>query len=450
MSDTIFAQASPRGKGSITIVRVSGPKASESFQVLADYKKLPQDRKAELRKLVNPVSRETIDKAVVTYYPKPHSYTGEDVVEYSLHGGRAVLNSLFEALMKFDGHRMAEPGEFTRRAFENEKMDLTEAEAVNDLINAETQAQKIQAFQQMEGKLSRLYNSWAETLKNILAHTEAYIDFSDEDLPEQKEAIQKLHLKIAELIEAIRQHLNNNRGERLRDGIHVVVLGAPNAGKSSLVNAMTQRDIAIVSEYEGTTRDIIEAHLDIAGYPVILSDTAGLRPNELGDTSQDKIEAKGIRKALERASNADIRIIMFDASKLPEIDESSLALANNQSILVVNKIDEIDEDVPKFSDQATVNISVKTGKGLDRLIAAILSLVEQLLEGQDQPSPTHERYRTLLESSVSSLERSQKASEPELMAEDIRLGLRDIGRITGRVDVEDLLDVIFKDFCIGK
>ncbi len=391
------------------------------------------------------VPRETIDEALILPFKAPRSFTGEDVVEYHVHGGRAVIQDLLETLAHLPGHRMAEPGEFTRRAFENGKMDLTKAEAVADLIDAETQAQKSQALLQMGGTLSELYNGWTETLKNLLAHMEAEIEFPDEDLPE--DIVSTMVPQIQSLLSEVAGHLDDNRrGERLRDGLQIVVIGAPNAGKSSLVNAITQRDVAIVSDMAGTTRDVIEVHLDLGGYPFILADTAGLRPDQLGTSDQDKIESEGIRRALARAENADIKLLMFDGTQhVP--DEDTKALIDEHAIVLINKAD---QGAAKFTLPDALEISVQTGQGIDALLTALIERADHLIGRTEAPSLTRQRHRTALEETQSALQRSLGAQLPELMAEDCRLAIRGLGRITGKVDVEDLLDAIFRDFCIGK
>ena len=441
--DTIFALASPPGRGGVAVVRVSGPQSHESLSRFTQ--KSPKPRVAELSHLKHPDSRETLDQALVLIFESPASYTGEDVVEYHLHGGRAVVDSVLDALGEQDGHRLAEPGEFTRRAFENGKMDLTEAEAVADLIDAETAAQKSQALSQMGGALYALYESWTEDLKSVLAHLEADIEFPDEDLPEGISP--ELSPKIEALRDAIAAHLDDNRrGERLRDGVQVAVIGAPNAGKSSLVNALARRDVAIVSDMAGTTRDVIEVHLDVAGYPVILADTAGLRPDQIGSDAQDLIEGEGIRRAMERARDADLKLLVFDGSQ-GEPDPHTLELVDDNAILLVNKVDKKNA---KFQIDQGIWISVKTGDGFDALMQALEERISNLIGSFETPSLTRRRHRVALEEALVSLKRSLGANLPELMAEDLRLSIRALGRITGRVDVEDLLDVIFNDFCIGK
>ena len=442
-SDTIYALATPSGRSGVAVIRVSGKNAWKSLKLLIN--KDIYQRSAHLCVLADPVSRETIDRALVLGFKAPASFTGEDVVEYHVHGGRAVIQSLTKALAAQPGHRMAEPGEFTRRAFENGKIDLTGAEAVADLINAETQAQKAQALAQMEGGLSRLYEGWTQRLTKALAHVEADIEFPDEDLPagiapEITAAIKKIAGEIVE-------HLNDNRrGERLRDGIQVAVIGAPNAGKSSLVNALAQRDVAIVSDIAGTTRDVIEVHLDLGGLPVILADTAGLRPDQIGNNGQERIESEGIRRALLRAQEADIRLLVFDGTQAMP-DAHTLKLAGENAMFVLNKSDE--KTALELPGQG-LRISAKTGQGLEQLIAALVKKAQALIGGREGVSLTRARHRIALEEGQAALKRSLSAALPELMAEDLRLAARALGRITGRVDVEDLLDVIFKDFCIGK
>ncbi len=443
MTDTIFALATPTGRSGVAVVRVSGPQAWVSAKLLIKKDILP--RQAQLCALTDPVSRETIDRALVLGFENPASYTGEDVIEYQLHGGRAVIQALLEFLGGQEGHRMAEPGEFTRRAFESGKMDLTEAEAVADLIDAETQAQKVQALMQMEGALSNLYRDWTEELKGALAHIEADLEFPDEDLPEG--VLPQISPVLEKLAAAIDEHLNDNRrGERLRDGIQMVVIGAPNAGKSSLVNALAQRDVAIVSDVEGTTRDVIEVHLDLGGFPVILADTAGLRPDQIGAKGQDSIESEGIRRALGRAKEADVKLLLFDGTK-EEADSHTAALIDKNALIVINKSD---QGEAKFTLPAALTISAETGEGLDKLIDALIEKAQALIGRQEAPSLTRQRYRIALEECRDALKRALNADLPELTVEDTRLAIRALGRITGRVDVEDLLDVIFRDFCIGK
>ncbi|MBI1300514.1 MAG: tRNA uridine-5-carboxymethylaminomethyl(34) synthesis GTPase MnmE [Alphaproteobacteria bacterium] len=449
MADTIFALASGQPPSGVAVIRVSGSDAFNSYRALTNTKSLPVWRTAQLQTITEPVSRETLDKALVLLFQNPHSFTGEDIVEYHLHGGRAIIDSVLKALGNQPNHRMAEPGEFTRRAFQNGKMDLTEAEAIADLIHAETELQRAQAFAQMDGVLSNLYNTWREELTKILAYVEAELEFPDEDLPD--DILARITPQLDVLQSDIQAHLNDNRrGERLRNGIHVAILGAPNAGKSSLVNALAQRDVAIVSETAGTTRDVIDVHLDIAGYPVILSDTAGLRPDQLGEDAHDKIEEEGIKRALKIAEEADIRVILYDgAAEKP--DKHSLDLESKDNAFAV--INKADQNVTLKHSKTLLKISSKTGEGLAEFLVELEKHIKKSMESGEStktPALTRERHRQALQGCLEALIRSKTAPEPELTAEDLRLAIRDLGRITGKVDVEDLLDVVFRDFCIGK
>ena len=467
MPDTIFAQASARGFAGVAVIRVSGPEAFDGLCELADIQAAEiRYRIAQLYRLIRNVSRETLasesknetdvpretlDHALVLCFKSPHSYTGEDVVEYHVHGGIAVVEGVLEELATLPGYRMAEPGEFTRRAFENGKMDLTEAEAVADLIHAETALQKQQALAQMKGALGQVIEDWRDRLSKVLAYVEAEIEFPDEDLPVDIQ--EEIRPKITELCEEIDAHLNDNRrGERLREGIQIAVIGAPNAGKSSLVNALARRDVAIVSEAPGTTRDIIEAHLDIAGYPVILSDTAGLRPDQIGADAQGAIESEGIRRAMKVAEEADIRVILYDGTS-DVLDEHSYALEQKHaySLAVINKAD---KGSGLSHPGGVLQISVRENQGIDAFLDVLVGKIGDLMKSgkvnNEAPIITRQRHRTALTDCRTALERSMDAKLPELLAEDLRLALRDLGRIIGKVDVEDLLDIVFADFCIGK
>ncbi len=449
ISDTIYALSTPPGRGALAVIRVSGDRAAESIRCLTG-KEAGESRKAVLRTFRSGGGA-VIDRGLALYFRGPSSYTGEDMAEFHLHGGLAVVSSMMAALSEIPGLRQAEPGEFTRRAFENGRMDLTEAEAVADLIDAETEAQRIQAMSQLGGSLSQLYNDWRGRLSRVLAYMEADLDFSDEDLPDS--LFEKARPELEIITQEIRRHLDDNhRGERLRCGVHVAVIGAPNAGKSSLVNVLARREAAIVSEFAGTTRDVIEVHLDLGGYPVILADTAGLRPEQLGEGDQALIEREGIRRALKRAEESDIRLLIFDGGKLPSVDFATYSLMDRNSLLVVNKVDGGMLELPEELSGRAVQISAKTGFGLPELVNALTERISELLGAvsQNAPALTRERHRRSIENCSKALDRSFTARLPELAAEDVRLALRELGRITGRVDVEDLLDIIFRDFCIGK
>lgn len=448
MTDTIYALASAPGPAGVAVVRVSGPKAFESLLALSDPLPLPDARQSSLRRLRHPSTGSVIDESVILRFVGPNSFTGEDVVEYHIHGGRAVLEALMSALAIFPEHRMAAGGEFTRRGFENGRMDLTAAEAVADLIAAETEAQREQALAQMGGSLSRIYDGWTQRLSKILAHLEAEIDFPDEDLPNG--VSDKVKPQIRQVAFEIQQHINDGRrGEILREGVKIAVVGAPNAGKSSLVNALAQRDVAIVSEIAGTTRDIIEVHMNLGGYPVILADTAGLRPDQIGHTGQERIEQEGIRRALQYAQSADIVLLLFDGAVLPSLDPHSMKLLDARTIAYATKAD-IARAAPRVRGESLPLLSVATGAGIDRLIKDLSHRVADAVGATDRPYLTRARHREALEQTLFSLVRANDAMLPELIAEDVRLAVRSIGRITGRVDVEDLLDIIFRDFCIGK
>lgn len=444
MADTIYALASGQGRAGIAVVRVSGPQALYSLKVLCPDKVFPP-RQAILARLRKPEDGSIIDEAVVVYFQSPRSYTGEEVVEYHIHGGKAVRDSLLAALSSMDNHRMAEAGEFTRRAFENGRMDLTQAEAVADLIHAETEAQKQLALSQMGGALYNLYQGWAEELVRALAYAEAQIDFSDEDLPEEEVQAQ-IHPVLQKIQSAILSHLNDgHRGEILREGVKIAIIGAPNAGKSSLINALARRDVAIVSDMAGTTRDVLEVHLDLNGYPVTLYDTAGLRPEQLHDAAHDKIEAEGIRRALEKAKEADFKILLFDGTE-QDYHPQTMALKDETSLIVVNKSDLISEFKDNF-----IYVSAATGDGIHALLDHVSRETQTLLENIiNTPSLTRSRHREALEDCQAMITQALNGYSPDMIAEDIRMAVRYIGRITGRTDVEDLLDIIFRDFCIGK
>lgn len=431
---TIFALSSAPGKGGIAVIRVSGPAALKSLEDLSGIKN-PTPRFAYFAALFDE-NRAENDRGLVLYFKGPASFTGEDVVEYHVHGGRAVVAGLLEALSRQRGLRLAEPGEFTRRAFENGKIDLTEAEAVADLIDAQTQLQKQQALSQLSGELSGVYSSWAQRLTRVLAHLEADIDFPEEtEIKTQEKALKTL-------LDEVRAHLDDNRrGERLREGFQIAIIGPPNAGKSSLMNLLAQRDVAIVSEKAGTTRDVIEVQLDLGGWPVVIADTAGLR-----EALSDDIEAEGIARAKKRAAEADLKLVLLDATQAP--DREILSLIDDNCVIAFNKCD-IKEN-PILQGFLPIEISVKTGAGLPVLLREITKHIEKNFGMSGGPPLTRERHRFALQNCVECLERSLNAPQIELAAEDVRLALRALGRITGRVDVEDLLDIIFRDFCIGK
>jgi tRNA modification GTPase len=433
---TIFALASAAGRAGIVVLRLSGDKTKDAIAKLGCS--LPAPRKAVRARFIDPVNGELLDDGLLLWFPAPRSFTGQDVAELHVHGGRAVVESILNALGGMDGLRLAEPGEFTRRAFAHDKMDLTQAEALADLVDAETRAQQKQALRQMGGALKELYDDWRLRLVQALAHLEAVIDFPDEDLP--PEIADKVWGEVATLESSIAAHLNDQgRGERIREGLMVAIIGPPNAGKSSLLNALAKRDAAIVSAIPGTTRDVIEVQMDLGGYAVTLADTAGLR--EAGDA----IEVEGIRRAKRRAADADVKIVVFDGAHYPARDESAAALIDADTLTVINK-----SDLVKQKEKDALFISVTSGDGMDAFLARLQEMVRARADTGAAIPLTRIRHRKALEECVASLRRAQAADLPELAAEDLRLAAKSLGRLTGRVDVEEILDVVFRDFCIGK
>lgn len=439
--DTIFAPATGRGRAGIAVMRISGPGAGPALARLTGRDEW-SPRRASRADLADPQTGDVIDRGLAIWFPGPASFTGEDVVELHTHGGPAVSNGIAAALAGLPGLRPAEPGEFSRRAFENGKLDLTEAEAIADLVAAETAAQRRQALNQLDGSLGRLYGDWSGRLTRNLAHLEADLDFADEDLPDDLAVAAAAELET--LATEIARHLDDgHRGERLRDGITIAIIGPPNAGKSSLLNALAQRDVAIVSERAGTTRDVLEVHLDLGGYPAVVLDTAGLRE------AADDVEAEGVRRARARADAADIKLLLLspDAPATPEL----LALLGSEDLVVRNKADRPDTDGSGAVDgRSDLAVSALRGDGLAALVDRLARLAGDRLAGGTGPALTRVRHRSALQEALAALRRASTAALPELRAEDIRLAIRALGRITGRVDVEDLLDVIFRDFCIGK
>lgn len=443
-TNTIFALATGAGRAGVAVIRVSGPDAGDALRRLTG-RALPAPRLAARVRFSDPVSGQALDDGLCLWFPAPASFTGEDVAECHIHGGRASIAAMIDALGNLPGLRLAEPGEFSRRAFENDKLDLTAIEGLADLVDAETEAQRRQALRQLDGELGAVYERWRERLVQTLARLEAHLDFPEEGLPEH--IVTEMNHDISRVISEISLHLEDNRrGERLRDGIHIAILGPPNAGKSSLFNRLAQRNAAIVSPAVGTTRDVIEVHLDIGGYPAIIADTAGLRQ------ADGEIEREGVERALARAADADLKIVVLDASCGDGPDPTTLAVVDENTLIVRNKIDLAAAGAPSTiaGHAVAADISVKTGAGLSGLLARIEVEIVRRLEAAGPPPLTRARHRAALEECRLALLRAREGSAPELTAEDVRLAVRAIGRITGRVDVEDVLDVIFRDFCIGK
>lgn len=443
---TIFAQSTAPGRAGIAVLRMSGPDSAAATQTLTG-RELPPPREARLRSFRDAVG-ETIDRGLLLWLPGPGSFTGEDMAELHVHGGRAVVNDVVAALAALPGLRPAEPGEFTRRAFDNGRLDLTEVEGLADLIAADTAAQRRQALRQLGGALGQQVANWRDRLLRTAAHLEAAIDFSDEELPAGlADAVQAEVTRLADEMAAALA--DDRRGERLRDGLSIAILGAPNAGKSSLLNALARREAAIVAETAGTTRDIVEVHLDLGGYPVTVADTAGLR--ELAGEG-DGVEAEGIRRARARAEAADLKLAVFDLTAPGGPDRATRTLLDQDTVVVLNKRDLAAGAVPGEVDgYPALALSAAHGVGLDVLLARLQSEVEDRIGfSETAPAITRARHREALAEAQAALVRAQAAGLPELAAEDVRLATRALGRITGQVDVEDLLDVIFRDFCIGK
>ncbi len=426
--DTIFAPASGAGTAAIAVMRISGPATAAVLRALAG--RLPPPRHASLRRLRN-AAGETLDHALVLWLPGPASYTGEDSAEFHLHGGRAVVAAVADALAAA-GARPAEPGEFTRRAFLNGKLDLVAAEAGADLVAAETEAQRRQALRQLEGALGDLYRAWTARLLALMAREEALIDFPDEDLPPALAA--EAAAERAALAADIAAHLADaHRGERLREGLVFAVTGPPNVGKSSLVNALAGRDVAIVSALPGTTRDALETRLILGGVPVTLVDTAGLRE------TADPIEAEGVRRARAHAAEADLVLALSEAGATPPADGRG-----GVAVLAIATKTDLGGTVPPGAR----GVSAATGAGLSALRARLAAAAEHLTHAAGPPPLTRTRHRGALPNALAALERA--APRPALRAEDLRQAVRALGRITGAVDVEDVLDRIFSAFCIGK
>jgi tRNA modification GTPase len=427
MLDTIFALASGAGRAGVAVVRLSGPDAGIALAALAGP--LPPPRTAMLRSIGH--AGVEIDRALLLWFHGPASFTGEDVAELHLHGGRAVREALFAALLAL-GLRPAEPGEFSRRAVENGKLDLTRAEAIADLVDAETETQRRQALRQHDGALADLYEGWRAQLIMALGRAEAAIDFSDDGVGEAE--FDAARATAIHLAQQIRAHLDDaGRGEALREGVRLAIIGPPNAGKSSLLNALAQRDVAIVSDIAGTTRDVIEARLDLGGVLVIASDTAGLRDS--GDT----IEAEGVRRALARAREAHLILLLQDGNAAAP--RAAIPADLTPDFVVWNKSDLHPHD--------GISISLKTGAGVAMLQDLLQQKVQQKFTAE-APALTRARHRVSLTEALAALDHAGAAAEPELLAEDLRLAMRAVGRITGRVDVEEVLDFVFRDFCIGK
>lgn len=443
--DTIAALASGVGRAGVAVIRVSGSRARDVVKTLIPMH-FPRPREATLCSFVNPHDNAIIDEGIALWFPKPASFTGEDVAELHVHGGPAVIEAMLEACFAVEGVRTAEPGEFTRRAFENGKLDLAEAEGLADLIDAETEGQRRQALRQMRGALSALYEGWRTRLIEAAALIEAEIDFPDENLP--GDLARRAGPVLAALVRDMDLHLADaHRGERVREGYRIAIIGAPNAGKSSLLNALAQRQAAIVSALPGTTRDVVEVRRVIAGFPVWIADTAGLRQ------AADAIEAEGVRRALERAEEADLRLGVAEAGAGPPT--ALMAALRPGDVLIRSKADLAGPGSSQHEDWgfgAVMAVSAVTGQGITELEVLLTDRVRDALAREEAPALTRARHRRLVQEAREALGGAASVLEAgaELAAEDVRRAAWAIGRLTGRVDVEDLLDEIFSSFCIGK
>jgi tRNA modification GTPase len=442
---TIYALSSGPGVSGIAVIRISGQETSTAIKLLTG-KSIPKPRVATLRKINKINTSELIDEGIILWFPGPESYTGEDMAEIQVHGSKAVIEALHTSISKIENCRLAEPGEFTKLAFQNGKINLLKAESVADLISSETEIQRQQAIKIMNGKSADQFNYLREKLLKILSHVEAKIDFPDEDLP--NDILKEIKKSLDEVLINIVKILDDQKvGERIREGFKIAILGPTNAGKSSLLNHLSNRDVAIVSEIAGTTRDVIETHLNIDGYPVIVSDTAGIRD------SKNEIEKKGIKLSLIRAEEADLKLVVVDAKNL-DFNDVLKGLLDQNAILVINKLDRLKGDIdPEIKKLNHVLISIKENLNIDELILKIKNNLKNKFITSDDILITRERHRQHLEQCLEHLKNFNKKNEVEdfdKAAEDLRLATRHLGMIVGKVDVEEILGSIFNDFCIGK
>ena len=442
---SIYALSSGPGISGIAVVRISGEETSRVIEILTG-KNVPKPRVATLRKINKINTSELIDEGIILWFPGPESYTGEDMAEIQVHGSKAVVDALHSSISQIENCRLADPGEFTKLAFQNGKINLLKAESIADLISSETEIQRQQAIKIMNGKSADQFNFLREKLLKILSHVEAKIDFPDEDLP--NDILKEIKKNSDEVLTNIEKILDDQKvGERIREGFKIAILGPTNAGKSSLLNHLSNRDVAIVSEIAGTTRDVIETHLNIDGYPVIVSDTAGIRE------SKNEIEKKGIKLSLNRAEEADLKLVVVDAKNLHFTDVLR-GLLDQNAILVINKSDLLEGDIdPEIKKLNYVFISIKENLNIDELILKIKNNLKNKFITSDDILITRERHRQHLEQCLEHLKNFNKKNDIEDVdkaAEDLRLATRHLGMIVGKVDVEEILGSIFNDFCIGK
>tara|TARA_B100000945_G_scaffold49020_1_gene34768 strand:- start:106 stop:1440 length:1335 start_codon:yes stop_codon:yes gene_type:complete len=443
---TIFSLSSGPGVSGVAIIRISGPDCKKIIDKMVNSP-LPAPRVATLKKINKINTNELIDQGLILWFPGPESYTGEDLLEFHVHGSRAVIDAIIKSISEIKNCRLAEPGEFTKKAFQNGKINLLQAESVADLISSETEIQRRQAIEIMKGNHSSKYENWRNKLIKILSNIEAKIDFPDEDLPEN--ILEKIKNTTSQLIKEMSKALDDqNVGERIREGFKIAILGPTNAGKSSLLNYLSKREVAIVSEFAGTTRDIIETHLNIDGYPVVMSDTAGIRE------AKDEIEKRGIKLALKKAEDADLNIVVIEPKSGYFTGVLKGLINSEKTILVVNKldlgVDKIERELKNFNP---IYISIKKEKNLSMLIKIIRDKLKNKFLSTEDTLITRERHRQHLKQCLNYLENFEtKKSENDFdkAAEDLRLATRHLGMIVGKVDVEEILDSIFSDFCIGK
>ena len=442
---TIYALSSGPGVSGVAVIRVSGSRVPEVLKALTN-KPIPKPRTATLRKINNINTSELIDEGIIIWFPGPKSYTGEDMAEIHVHGGKAVVLSVQKEISKIKNCRLAEPGEFTKLAFQNGKINLLKAESIADLISAETEIQRLQAVKIMKGKSSEKFNDLRKKLLKILSFVEAKIDFPEEDLPEDN--LRQIKEDSLDVLNQINKILNDQKvGEIIREGFKIAIVGPTNAGKSSLLNNLSKREVAIVSEIAGTTRDVVETHLNIDGYPVIISDTAGIRE------SKDEIEKKGIRLSLKKAENADLKLVVVDAKSI-DLSGFFNDLLKNNAILVINKSDLLKDKLdPKILKLNHVLISLKDNLNIDELISKIKNYLKDKFITEEDILITRERHRQHLVQCADYLKNflDKKAKKDfDKAAEDLRLATRHLGMIVGKVDAEEILGSIFNDFCIGK
>jgi tRNA modification GTPase len=439
----IFALSSGRGPAGIAIIRLSGKDANKISKIITKQKTL-KSAEINLCKFYNPVDNNIIDEGILLWFPKPNSFTGDNLVEFHVHGSNAIVSLFLKVLSEQDDCRLAEPGEFTKIAFQNNKIDLIEAESIGDLINSETELQRKQAVNLVQGGASSHYNDLREKLIKALAYIEAKIDFAEDDLPEK--VLQEVHKSIQDIYQQIKKILEDDKiGEKIREGFRVSIVGEVNAGKSSLLNLLSKREVAIVSEEEGTTRDVIETYLNLDGYPVILADTAGIRE------ARNEVEKKGISLAIKKSSEADLKIVMIDNSST-KVNSKIVELIDTDSIVLLNKSDINDKQNHNY-EADTVLISIKKNRNIDQLIKKLKEKLNNKFTSTDSILISRERHRVKLNECLKEidnfLQKDQK-KDIELAAEDLRIATRHLGSLVGKVDVEEILGSIFRDFCIGK